>query len=293
MPKARVGQLELCYESAGEGPVVLMIMGLGAQLVFWPEEFCQGLVDRGFRVVRFDNRDAGYSTRLDHLGVPRFPVEVARWAMGKRVRAPYGLEDMADDAAGLLDALEIPQAHVLGASMGGMIAQLVAIRHPKRVRSLTSIMSSPGDRRSLIPHPKAAQALFRKAPTTRREAEDSWVKFFRTVGSPGFLFDEPGLRERAGLHFERGPSPRGFARQITAVLAAPDRRAALNRLDVPALVVHGNADPLVPFSGGRRTADALRDVQFLRVEGMGHDLPRGAWPDMLDAFEHMANACPA
>lgn len=287
MPRVRVGEVELCYESMGEGTPLLLIMGIGVQLVFWPEELCRALVERGFRVIRLDNRDVGQSSRMDHLGVPDVRRELLRWGLGLPVRAPYRLDAMADDAAGLLAALGVERAHVVGASMGGMIAQLLAIRHPTRVASLTSIMSHPGDRWSGLPRPHALRALLRPPPRTREATQDSWVGFFRVVGSPGFPFDEAGIRERAGLHFDRGASPRGVARQFTAILAAGDRRPALRELELPALVVHGTADPLVRLRGGERTAKALRRAELLRIPGMGHDLPRGMWPQLIEALERV------
>jgi len=284
MPLCRVGDVELCYERIGEGAPLLMIMGLGAQMVLWSRDLCEGLAKQGFGVIRFDNRDVGESTRLDHLGVPRVRRQMLRWGLGRRVAAPYGLEAMADDAAGLLDGLGIERAHVLGASMGGMIAQLVAIRHPQRVASLTSIMSHPGDRRSGVPMPRALRALMRPVPRTREQAQDSMVGFVRVVGSTGFPLDEDSVRERAGLSYDRGASPRGMARQMMAVLAAGDRRPELRKLDLPSLVVHGTADPLVRPVGGQRTADALRQSRLLRIDGMGHDLPRGMWPRLYEAL---------
>lgn len=290
MPTARVGELELFYESMGQGPTVLLVMGLGAQMVLWPDDFCRGLVDRGFRVVRFDNRDVGESTRLDHLPAPAPREQLGRWALGLPVRAPYGLEDMADDAAGLLRELSVERAHVMGVSMGGMIAQLLAIRHPEQIATLTSIMSSPGDRLSSLSRPRALRALFRPLPRTREQAQDSALELYRVIGSPGFALDEASIRERAGRSFDRGPSPRGFLRQMAAVLAAGDRRPALGRLRLPALVVHGTKDPLVPPRGGAQTARAIAGSRLLRIAGMGHDLPAGAWPRIFDAFEGMARS---
>lgn len=295
MPQARIGEVELCYEwvgdhEPGERLPMVLVMGLGAQLVFWPEGFCQSLVERGFPVLRFDNRDVGRSTRLDHLGVPRLRAQMLRWALGLPVRSPYGLEAMADDAAGLLDTLGLPRVHVVGASMGGMIAQLLAIRHPQRVASLTSIMSHPGDRLSGLARPRALRALLRPAARTREQAQDSWIELFRVIGSPGFPLDEAEVRERAGRSFDRGLSPRGMLRQMVAVLAARDRRPELRSLRVPSLVVHGVADPLVPVWGGHRTARALPGAELLRIEGMGHDLPAGAWPRMVEAIDRVARA---
>src|SRR5690606_6365626 len=248
------------------------------------------LVERGFSVLRFDNRDAGRSTRLDHLGVPPLRQQMLRWGLGLPVQAPYGLEAMVGDVAGLLDVLGLRRAHVVGASMGGMIAQLLAIRHPARVASLTSIMSHPGDRWSSLPQPRAMQAFMRPPPRTRAQAQDSWVELFRVIGSPGFPFDEAGVRARAGLHFDRGIAPAGTARQMTAILGAADRRPALRSLQMPALVVHGTHDPLVPLRGGERTAAALPRAELLRIEGMGHDLPREAWPRILEAIGRVTAA---
>lgn len=294
MPRARVGDVELCYEimgePVGERPPLLLVMGLGAQLVLWPDTLCQELVDRGFTVIRFDNRDVGESSRMDHLGAPPIRQELLRWGVGLPVRAPYGLEAMADDAAGLLDTLGVARAHVVGASMGGMIAQLLAIRHPRRVASLTSIMSHPGDRWSGLPQPRALKVLLQPPPRTRAQAQEASVRFFRVVGSPGFRFDEEGVRERSGLAFDRGASPKGVVRQMTAILAAGDRRPSLRSLRVPSLVIHGTRDPLVPLRGGERTARALPGAELLRIEGMGHDLPREAWPRMFDAIERVAAA---
>lgn len=297
VPHAKVGELELCYEWIGDRstdpaarlPVVL-VMGLGAQLVVWPDGFCQALAERGLPVLRFDNRDVGCSTRLDHLGVAPLRAQMLRWALGLPVRTPYRLEALAEDTAGLLDALGLDRVHVVGASMGGMIAQLLAIRHPRRVASLTSIMSHPGDRLSGLSRPQALRALLRPTPRTREQAQDSWVKLFRVIGSPGFPFDEAAVRERAGLCFDRGLSPRGTLRQMTAILAATDRRPALRSLQVPALVVHGDDDPLIPAHGGRRTAAALPGAELLRIAGMGHDLPRPAWPRIVDAIDRVARA---
>ncbi|MCH9682251.1 MAG: alpha/beta fold hydrolase [Deltaproteobacteria bacterium] len=290
MPQAQVGELELCYRSEGHGRPLLLVMGLGAQLVFWPDALCRSMVERGYQVVRFDNRDAGESSRLDHLPVPDVRRQILRWTLGRSVRAPYGLDAMADDAVGLLDALALPAAHVVGVSMGGMIAQLMALRHPSRVLSLTSVMSHPGDRLSMVPRPRALRALFRPVARTRVAAQDAWVQFFRTVGSTGFPFDEAELRHRAGLHFDRGTSPRGFVRHMVAVLAARDRRPQLRALDIPALVVHGDADPLVPPRGGVQTARALPHAELIRIAGMGHDLPRGAWTQILDALDRVTEA---
>jgi len=288
MPTATAGALQLNYDLRGEGTPLLMVMGLGAQKVLWPDGLCDMLAQRGFAVARFDNRDVGESTRLDHLGVPSLRKAMLRWTAGLEVRAPYQLSDLADDAFAVLDALGWSQAHIMGASMGGMIAQRMAIARPQRVLSLTSIMSHPGDRLSKLPHPKALQAMLGPRPRTAEQAGESWVRLFREIGSrpPHFAFDSEFHDAMGRLHFERGPSPQGFVRQTLAVLASEDRREALSRLELPSLVVHGTADRLVRYRGGLQTAKALRAGELLSIEGMGHDLPPEIWPTLCGAFEH-------
>ncbi len=294
MPTATVGALELDYDLRGEGRPLLLITGVGAQKVLWPEGLCDLLAQAGFAVARFDNRDVGKSTRLDHLGVPSVRKSMLRWATGRAVRSPYRLEDMADDALGLMDALGWAHAHVVGASMGGMIAQLMALRAPGRVSSLTSIMSHPGDRLSKLPQPRAMQAMFGPRPRTAEEAGEAWVKLFGEIGSnaPHFAPDPQARYEMGKLHFERGPSPQGFVRQMTAILASGDRRPGLRELDLPALVVHGAADPLVRPRGGVQTALSLRHGELLTIEGMGHDLPAQMWPQLRDGIARVSSGRP-
>ncbi|MBV1861649.1 MAG: alpha/beta fold hydrolase [Nannocystaceae bacterium] len=288
MPTATAGALQLNYDLRGEGTPLLMVMGLGAQKVLWPEALCDMLARRGFAVARFDNRDVGASTRLDHLGVPSLRKAMLRWTAGLEVHAPYGLSDLASDAFAVLDALGWSQAHVMGASMGGMVAQQMAIMHPERIRSLTSIMSHPGDKLSKLPHPSALKAMLGPRPRTAEQAGEAWVRLFREIGSgpPHFAFEREFHDAMGRLHFERGPSPQGFVRQSLAILASPDRREGLGQLDLPVLVVHGTADRLVRYRGGVQTARALRVGELLSIEGMGHDLPREMWPRLCDAFEH-------
>ncbi|MGH1346883.1 MAG: alpha/beta fold hydrolase [Nannocystales bacterium] len=295
MPTATAGALQLNYDLRGEGTPLLLVMGLGAQKVLWPEGLCDMLAERGFAVARFDNRDVGESTRLDHLGVPSLRKAMLRWTAGLDVQAPYQLSDLADDAFAVLDALGWSAAHVMGASMGGMIAQRMAIAHPKRIRTLTSIMSHPGDRLSMLPHPRALRAMLGPRPRTAEQAGESWVRLFREIGSgqPHFEFEGEFHRAMGRLHFERGPSPQGFVRQTLAVLADEDRREALAGLEVPALVVHGTADRLVRYRGGLQTVQALRSAELLSIEGMGHDLPKDMWPTLCDAFEHTAGRAAA
>ena len=279
MQRASVGDVEIAYESFGSpgDTPLLLVMGLATQMLGWPDDFCRALADRGLHVVRFDNRDIGLSTHLDAAGAP----DVAALMSGTGTAA-YSLADMADDTAGLLDALGWDSAHVVGASMGGMIAQSLAIRHPQRVRSLTSIMSTTGDRSVGSPAEVALGVLFAPPARTRDEALQRAVDTYRVIGSPGFEFDEAALRERAGLSFDRAHDPAGVARQLAAILTTDDRTAHLGEISVPTLVVHGAQDALVDVSGGRATAAAIPDAELWVVEGMGHDLPRELWPDLVE-----------
>ncbi|SNR91713.1 Pimeloyl-ACP methyl ester carboxylesterase [Geodermatophilus saharensis] len=276
----RVGDVELAYETFGspEDTPLLLVMGLATQMIGWPDEFCRMLADRGLYVIRFDNRDIGLSTHLDAAGAP----DVLAVMGGDHSRVAYRLPDMAEDTAGLLDALGLGSAHVVGASMGGMIAQALAIAHPEKVRSLTSIMSTTGDPAVGAPAEAALGVLLAPPATDRESAVQRAVDTYRVIGSPGFEFDESGLRERAGLSFDRAYNPAGVARQLAAILASPDRTADLARVAVPTLVVHGAQDALVNVSGGRATAAAIPGAELVVVEGMGHDLPREVWPQLVD-----------
>jgi pimeloyl-ACP methyl ester carboxylesterase len=263
----RVGDVELCYDAFGDHghPPVLLIMGLGFQLVHWPEELCKRLAAEGFRVVRFDNRDAGRSTHLP----------------GRR----YTLDDMADDAVGLLDALGIESAHVVGASLSGMIAQTMAIRHPSRVRSLASLMSTTGRRGVGRTSPRVLRHMFGRRPRTEDEAVERRVRVFSSIGSTGFAQDLDELRRVTALAFARDPDARGGRhRQRRALRAARDRTDDLRHLSVPTLVLHGTDDPMCHPSGGRATADAIPGAHLELIAGMGHDLPRGAWPQIIEAI---------
>jgi pimeloyl-ACP methyl ester carboxylesterase len=286
---ARADGIEIVYETFGDpaDPTVLLIMGLGVQMLGWDAEFCELLAGRGFQVVRFDNRDVGRSTKIE--GGPGADVMAA--AAGDTSSASYTLDDMADDCIGLLDHLEVESAHVVGASQGGMIAQTVAIRHPGRVLSLTSIMSTTGDRAVGQPHPEAIPALLTRPPANRDEFVESVVAAWRVIGSPGFEADEERLRERARASFDRGYHPDGTARQLVAILASGDRTEALRRLDVPTSVIHGTDDLLVDVSGGKATVAAVPDAKLELIEGMGHDLPRELWPRFVDSIvENAARA---
>jgi len=281
--------IELCYQEMGDpdGEPLLLVMGLATQMIAWPEELCAMLAERGFRVIRFDNRDIGRSSRIDRGGVPN----LLAMAVGSRGKAPYFLRDMADDTVGLMDHLGIESAHLVGASMGGMIVQSTAIDHPHRVRSLTSIMSTTGSRRVGHPSYKTFGLLLGKPPREREAAIERVVKTFKVIGSPGYPFDEQRIREIAGRSFDRGHSQAGIARQLHAITASGDRTPGLKQLDVPALVIHGAKDVLVNPSGGRATAKAIPGARLLMVNGMGHDLPRALWPEFADQIA--ANAARA
>jgi pimeloyl-ACP methyl ester carboxylesterase len=279
---APVNGLELVYQEMGDpdGEPLVLIMGLATQMIAWPEEFCSLLADQGFRVVRFDNRDIGRSTKLSSLGVSsRVDMMV-----GRRASAPYLLRDMARDTTALMDRLGMDSAHLVGASMGGMIAQTIAIEHPERVRSLVSMLSTTGNRMVGTPHFRTYAVLLAKPPKGREEMIERAVKTFRVIGSPGFPFDEALVREVAGRSYDRGHSEAGIYRQLHAITASGDRTRALRSLDIPTTVIHGTRDPLVRPSGGRATAKAIPGARLRMIEGMGHDLPREVWPDIVEAI---------
>ncbi|WP_236792268.1 alpha/beta fold hydrolase [Amycolatopsis sp. GM8] len=277
----RANGIDICYESLGDpgDPALLLIMGMGTQLNGWEMEFVSLFVDRGFRVVRFDNRDTGRSTWFGDA-VPDLPAARA----GDVNAAVYSLADMADDAAGLLDALGIERAHVAGASMGGQIAQTLAIRHPGRVLSLASIMSTTGDRTVGRALPEALAAIVARAPDTREETIAAALERGRVLAGGGFPFDAELARVRAERAYDRANNPLGKVRQQAALLTGGDRTAALRELRVPAVVIHGTADPLVTVSGGEATAAAIPGAELVLIEGMGHEFPAGARARIVDAI---------
>jgi len=280
--RARVGDIELAYETFGRGedPPVLLVMGLGAQMHYWPDQFCRALTERGLYVVRYDNRDVGLSTHLHSAG----PVDLQALLVGGGPPAPYGLADLAADLAGLIEALGMQSAHLVGMSLGGMIVQLAAIEHPERVRSLVSIASTTGDPSVGAPKAEALAALLAPPGTTREEVVEHAVALSRVIGSPGFERDEQWLRWRAGRAFDRGYDPAGVSRQAATAFTAGDRTQRLGAVHVPTLVVHGSADPLVDVSGAEATAAAIQGAELLVVEGLGHDLPPGVWLRLADAI---------
>ncbi len=286
MASAKCNGIDIAYEEIGpkDGKPLLLVMGLGASLVFWDDDFCAALAERGHRVVRFDNRDVGGSTKLDALGIPNVMQAMTAMMMRQPVVAPYNLSDMALDTVGLMDALEMDRAHVVGASMGGMIAQTLAIEHPKRLRSMTSIMSSTGNPSLPQAKPEAMAMLLTPPPSERAAYLEHAVKVWRTIGSTGFPFDEPAVRVRAAAHWDRGYHPPGVARQLVGIVASGDRTAKLAGVTTPSLVIHGTTDPLVPVEAGKATAAAIPGAELTLVEGMGHDFPRGAFSQIVDAI---------
>ncbi|HWE65616.1 MAG TPA: alpha/beta hydrolase [Acidimicrobiales bacterium] len=279
MPSAQVNGIDIEYVTQGDpgDPALLLVMGLGAQLIAWPDEFVDQLVARGFFVIRYDNRDCGLSTKL--AGLP----EITELFAGETSSAPYRIEDMADDGVGLLDALAIERAHVVGASMGGMITQAMVIHHPERFLTACSIMSTTGDRNVGQPTGEAMTALLRPVATTRDEAIAASLEGALVIGSPGYPADPELLRQRAGAAYDRSYYPEGTARQLGAILASPDRTEGLHSVAMPFLVIHGEADPLVTRSGGDATAAAVPGAQLITYPGMAHDLPDELWVPIIDA----------
>ena len=264
-------------------PAVLLIMGLGMQLVAWPPQLIDALVDAGFRVIRMDNRDIGLSQNFDHLGKPNILWAGLKYKLGCKVRALYSLEDMAQDALGVLSALGVDRAHVVGVSMGGMIAQRVAIAAPHRVLSLTSIMSSSGAKGLPQAKPEVGRVLLSRPASADPEAVvDHYIKMFKAIGSPAYPVPEPELRERILLGFERSYHPEGTLRQMLAIVADTQRAALLSKITSPTLVLHGRADPLVPYATGEDTAARIPGARLVGFDGMGHDLPAEPLALMLD-----------
>lgn len=289
---ANANGIDICYQEFGEAgdPPLLLVMGLGAQMITWDDELCQGLAGRGFRVIRFDNRDVGKSTWWD---TPELDVmgTLMQAMGGQSISAPYLLADMAADAVGLLDALDVPGAHVVGASMGGMIAQTIAIEHPERVLTLTSIMSTTGDPDVGQAEPEVLGVLLQPAATSREQAIDQAVAGARAISYPDH-FDEERTRERAAESYDRGFNPIGVGRQLLAIVASGSRSERLTRLDVPTLVIHGRGDPLVPLSGGERTAAVIPGADLLVIDDMAHDLPAAHWSQIIERITALASHAP-
>jgi pimeloyl-ACP methyl ester carboxylesterase len=277
----------LCYEGFGDpdDTPILLIMGLATQMIAWHEDFCEQLAERGFYVVRFDNRDIGLSTHFDFS-----PPTVGQMLRRRVGPEQYTLSDMAEDSASLLRELDIAPAHVVGASMGGMIGQMLAAEHPEVVRSLTSIMSSTGSRWQGQPAPSVYPYLLRPPPRDRGGYIQRSAEIFGLVGSTGFDRDDQYIRERAGRSFDRGFDVRAGGRQLGAIVASGDRTKTLGKIKAPTLVIHGTVDKMIRPSGGKATAKAIPGARLMMIEGMGHDLPRGVWPQILDAVAEHARA---
>ncbi|SFV17224.1 alpha/beta fold hydrolase [Pseudoduganella namucuonensis] len=285
MPTAQANGVQLAYETSGDpaGTPVLLVMGLGLQLISWPQEFVEGLVAQGCYVIRYDNRDSGLSTKFDHAGVPNLPVSYVKSLVGWPLRPAYTLSDMADDARGLLEVLGVRGAHVIGISMGGMISQIFAARFPEQTLSLTSIMSTSG--RKGLPGPtRAARLAVMRPPPSPRSREQliaHMAETFRVIGSPAFPMPEEVLRERIERSIDRSLCPAGVARQLVAIAASGDRSPLLRQITRPALVIHGAQDPLLPVACGIDTARRIAGAVLHVIDGMGHDLPPQLIPRLL------------
>ncbi len=282
--------LEVEDHGSVQGEPLLLVMGLGMQLVAWHAEFVASLVARGYRVIRFDNRDIGLSQRFDHLGLPNLALDSLKFAVGLKVASPYTVADMADDAAGVLDALGIPAAHVCGASMGGMIAQQMAVRHAARVKSLTLMMTSSGSRRLPGPTLKVRGAMISRPtdPKNIQSVIDHYVKLYRLIGSPAYPATEAYLQERLGMSVRRAYRPQGTARQMVAIAADGNRSKLLARIKVPTHVIHGSQDPLIPVAAGHDLVAKLKGATIDVIDGMGHDLPVPLWPRFVAGITSVA-----
>lgn len=292
---ARANGIDLCYEIFGEADAepMLLIMGLGAQMIHWDDDFCRQLAGRGFRVIRFDNRDIGKSSKLSG-GKRLTPVELLKLRFLKiPIKAPYKLHDMAEDVVGLMDALHIKAAHLVGASMGGMIAQEIAISFPQRVRSLTSIMSTTGNPKVPPPTREAAAMLMAPPPNTKEEFFARFAQTWKILRVGSFPEDEARDQGRAERTFERGLNPAGVGRQLRAILASGNRKERLRSVTAPTLVIHGTVDPLVRPEGGKDTAASISGAKLLMIEGMGHALPIPMWPEIIGAIDKHAHAASA
>jgi pimeloyl-ACP methyl ester carboxylesterase len=295
MPLAVANGIQIAYDTFGDpaSPALLLIAGNGAQLLVWDAEFCGLLANTGLFVIRFDNRDAGLSTKFGAAGIPDSLAAIQAALAGRQVKAPYTLDDMADDAVGLLSALGLEKAHICGASMGGMIAQVVAYRHPERVLSLTSIMSTTGNFRLPQGNPETLARVVAPSPTERDAYVEHMQALWRTIWSPGFSFEEARVRAFLEKSYDRSFYPQGMARQNLAILACGDRRPRLATIKAPTLVIHGTDDPLIPVEGGEDTVRSIPGAHLHLIRGMGHDIPKAAWAELIgELSQHLAQAAP-
>ncbi len=287
MPTAIANGIQIEYDTFGDssGRPLLLIIGLGVQMIQWDDNLCKDLAAHGHYVIRFDNRDVGLSTKFGDAGIPNIPDVIQKLLQGEKVKPPYTLEDMANDAVGLLDFLNIPKAHICGMSLGGLIAQTIAIQHPERILSLVSIYSSTGNPEVPRPKPEIFALLMTPKPSERQPYIEHMLKIIKTISGPAFPPDEGWTRKIMGESYDRCFYPEGFLRQLFAILTQANRVPALSSLKIPALVIHGTSDPLVPPEGGRDTARAIPGAELMLIEGMGHDLPHGgAWPRIVEAI---------
>lgn len=284
MPNATANGILIEYETFGDSqsPALLLIMGGGSQMIYWDVEFCELLARKGHFVIRFDNRDVGLSTKFDEAGVPDMTAAMK----GEPVHPAYTLEDMADDAVGLLDALGIETAHICGASVGGMIAQAVAYRRPARVRSLTLIMSGTGNPELPPIEPDILAEVYKPVPDEREAYVEHYASMWRKLWSPGFPFDEKRVRALMAESHDRSYYPQGFARQSLAVLAHGYPKSSIASIAAPTLVIHGDRDPFMSVEGGRELARIIPNARLWVIEGMGHDIPREIWPEMAEAISN-------
>ena len=296
MSRVTANGIQIEYETFGNpsGRPLLLIIGLGGQMIQWDDDLCKDLAQRGHYVIRFDNRDVGLSTKFDEAGVPNLNETFGKIMQGEKIKPPYTLDDMADDAVGLLDALGIRKAHICGMSMGGMIAQTIVIRHLSRVLSLISIYSTTGNPEVPQPKPEVIGMLIAPPPSEREANIEHMLGVFKTIAGPGFPFDEEWTRNIMAKSFDRCFYPQGRVRQLVAILTQVNRVPALASVKAPTLVVHGTGDPLASVEGGKDTAKAIPGAQLMLIEGMGHDLPHGgAWPRIVEAIAaHTLKATP-
>jgi pimeloyl-ACP methyl ester carboxylesterase len=286
MPHVSANGIQIEYETFGdpESPALLLIAGIGGQMLGWDEELCKKWASRGLFVIRFDNRDVGLSTKMEEAGVPDIGIALAAVMKGEKVVAPYTFDDMADDAVGLLDALKIGKAHLCGISMGGAIAQTIAYRHPSRVRSLTQVYATTGNPDLPLAKPEIMTLLLTPPPEGREAYIEYMMKLYKTIAGPGFSFDEDWHRKLAGRSYDRAYYGPGKARQFMATLAHGNRKSRLASIIAPTLVIHGADDPLVLVACGMDSAEAMPGAELMIIEGMGHDMPHGsAWPRIVDA----------
>jgi len=292
MPQANVNGIQIEYETFGDksSPSVLLIMGLAGQLIHWQKEFCLKLSDHGYYVIRYDNRDSGLSTKFSEVSLTEAREKIGALFMGEKVPVPYSIEDMANDAAGLLDLLDIEQAHICGMSMGGFIAQTFAINNLNRILSLTSIYSSPGNRKEFQPTKEVMEFMLTPMPEERDAYIEHITKYFKLISGSGLPFDEDFHRNLAAQSYDRSFCPEGVARQYLAIMTQKDRDSDLENLAIPALVIHGDDDPVIPLAAGKATAEAIPNSELKIIKGMGHAMPnlQAYWSDILDAMiNHM------